>query len=252
VLDSSYRELVDFIVGNGARVPSRYGDTLEVTGASLEFEAGALVSRKGINHALGYMELLQLIAGVYDLNAIARVAPKADLSLFTPQMAYGPRVVDQIPTLIQALKDNPLTRQAVLYIGKPEDGPTPSQPCTTAIQFILRDETLFASVSMRSWDVFKGFPYDIMMFGGLVMAMARCLDVLPGSIAASASSLHAYVADLSRTPKDCNLYFEFDDSAPRTWNGFRLWALNEIAAAPGWWRGWPHHIIEYHRAPEAE
>ena len=195
---SSYKSIIDAVLASGLETPSRYGPTREVLGMSLILPAGRMVRRKGISEALGWMELTQLIAGVFDPEALKKVAPKAQHELFTSQMAYGPRLKDQMHNVIRTLRRDPLSRQAVLFVGKPEDGPTSDLPCTETIQLLLRDESLNAVVSMRSWDLIKGLPYDLMMFGGLVQALAAVLDRDPGWVRVTAGSAHVYEEDLER------------------------------------------------------
>ena len=161
------------VAEHGVTYPSRFGDMIEMQWpATIEFLAGALVKRDRINYALGWMEMLQFIGGVYEPDAIKRVAPRANHALFTPQMAYGPRVKDQMPEIIRALIRDPLTRQAIAFIGSKEDGPTNSQPCTVSMQFLIREGVLRTIVTMRSWDLVKGMAYDAMMFGGMALAVA--------------------------------------------------------------------------------
>jgi hypothetical protein len=191
----AYGDLVPNVWYTGARVPSRHGPTAEKLGVQVRFRAGETVRRPGVNRALGYMELMQLIGGVFDPAALRRVAPRADHSLFTPQMAYGPRVADQVPRTIMALQRDPLTRQAVVFVGGVADGPTPNLPCTETIQFVIRDSSLHAVVSMRSWDLVKGLTYDVVMFGGLTLTVAACLGYRAGVVTVTAGSAHVYQAD---------------------------------------------------------
>ena len=180
--------LVRSVMRNGDRVESRYGTTREIIGGRLRVESGSLIQRPGINYNLGFMEMYQLLGGIYDPEAIQRVAPKADLSLFTPDMAYGPRIVDQISPILEALRKDQRTRQAVVFVGKPDNGPTSSLPCTITIQFFIRpgkrlaDNFIHAYVNMRSWDLCRGLPYDIMMFSGLLEIVGRCLNYQAGNI----------------------------------------------------------------------
>jgi hypothetical protein len=165
----------------GAEVPSRYGATLELPRPlNVTFDAGMLLSRPKINYGLGWMELLQLLAGIFDPKALVRMAPNAQHNLFTFQMAYGPRIYHRMPAIIMKLQEDPGTRQAVLFIGHPDDGPTSDLPCTISIQFLIRFGTMRANVSMRSWDLVKGMAYDVMMFGGLTLA-AGWLDIVTWS-----------------------------------------------------------------------
>lgn len=217
-------ELVNRVKREGHSVDSRYGGTTEIIGTRLEVSSGLLVQRNGINWSIGWMEMLQLLGGVYDLESIHRVAPQANLSLFTAEMAYGPRLGDQISTIIETLANDRNSRQAVVFIGKPEDGPTSRLPCTLSIQFLLRHSLLDAIVSMRSWDLCRGLPYDLMMFSGLLSAIARCLWVEPGNLIVNAGSAHIYDEWIDKTPKASNLRWRFKDHMARNWEDIQTWA----------------------------
>lgn len=215
--------LVRNVLRDGHRVESRYGDCLERIGGRLRCESGSLFTRKGINWALGWMEMYQLIAGVYFPEGLKKVAPNADHSLFTYDMAYGPRVRDQIPVIIEALRRDPLTRQAVVFVGKPENGPTSSLPCTVSIQFLIRDQQIHAVVNMRSWDLCRGLPYDLMMFSGLLEVLGRCLNVPTGNVTVCAGSTHIYTGLVDMVPKLSKLKWSFDESVPDTWGECVQW-----------------------------
>lgn len=232
-MNPSYSELFEELEANGEVVMSRHGPTLERLGVAVTFEAGEMVTRAGIRDALGFMELMQIVAGVFDPEAIKRVAPRANHELFTAQMAYGPRIVGQVPAILEKLEADPDTRQAVLFIGSPEDGPTNQQPCTTTMQFLLRsieggEPQLNVVSSMRSWDVTRGLAYDVMFQGGLTMALARCLDVPAGVIRCTAGSLHLYEDEAHKRPQDVDRRFRFMDRVPRDWFGLQEWAMDEV------------------------
>lgn len=212
----------------GRPVASRYGPSLELIGGQFEMLSGGLIERQGINWSLGWMELLQFVAGTYDLSAIKRVAPKANHSLFTYEMAYGPRIYDQMIELLHTLSVNPETRQAVLFIGKPEDGPTSCLPCTLTMQFLIRDGRLNGVVSMRSWDLCRGLPYDIMMFSGLLKIVARCLEIPDGLLIVTAGSAHVYQDQMDKLPCLSSTRWRFTEDAPTSWIGFVGWAVNNI------------------------
>lgn len=221
--------LVDEVLHRGHRVPSRYGDTIELLGGRLSLSANALVDRPGINRTLGWMEMLQLVAGVYDLGQLKRIAPKSDHSLFTYPMAYGPRVSGVIEDVVHALKTDPNSRQAVVFVGKPQDGISSDLPCTLTIQFLQRRRHLHAIVSMRSWDLCRGLPYDMMMFCGWTQLVARCLDVRPGNVIVHAGSAHIYEGWLDRLPYLSSSAFRLNGAVvPKEWSTMPLWAAAEF------------------------
>jgi len=225
----AYDKLIVGLSSLGDEIPSRYGTTYELRGQQVRFHSTEMVTRKGINDAIGWMELLQILAGTFDRGEIERVAPRANHELFTAHMAYGPRLRWQIEPVLEKLEEDPGTRQAVLFVGKPEDGPTNEQPCTTSIQLLLRDEILDAYVSMRSWDAVKGLSYDVVCFGGLVQALAWSLGVVAGVVTVTAGSLHLYKADMIKPPITRDRSFRLDRLVvPDTWWGIRMWAEEQI------------------------
>ncbi len=74
--------------------------------------------------------------------------------------AYGPPVVEQLSYVCDMLSDDPDTRQAVMTIWRPNPRPSRDIPCTLSYQFIARDGMLHCIQSMRSSDVWLGYPYD--------------------------------------------------------------------------------------------
>lgn len=115
--------------------------------------------------------------------------------------AYGPRVAGDVANLVDLLKGDPDSRQAVLTIfdsGR-DLGRTDQLdlPCTVSIQFLWR-ERLEMRVQMRSNDVWLGLPYDLGQFAMLQAAVAQALGTRPGEYTHTAQSLHLYDRDLRK------------------------------------------------------
>lgn len=68
------------------------------------------------------------------------------------------------------------TRQAVLQIPITRNIGAKDTPCTSSIQFILRDNKLNMTVYMRSNDVWRGFAYDVHCFAMMQLKMLRELN----------------------------------------------------------------------------
>lgn len=225
----TYSELFETVLSTGWKVDSRHGPTREVLNQRVDFLAGELVRRKGINYKLGWMELLQLLGETYDPEALKHAAPKAQHGLFTPQMAYGLRIAGQFRTAADKLRMDPGSRQAVIFIGDRGDKMTNNLTCTLAMQFLLRDGYLHATVTMRSWDLVKGLAYDIMMFGGVTSMLARVLGVTAGRVTVNAASAHVYEADAAKTPTDSDECFYYSLQL-QTLEQFKYWARGQIVA----------------------
>jgi len=78
--------------------------------------------------------------------------------------AYGVKVVDQLTYIIDTLKEDPSTRQAVINIWRENPRKTKDVPCTLSLQFIIRDNELNCMATMRSSDAWLGWVYDVFNF----------------------------------------------------------------------------------------
>ncbi len=182
----------------GAVHESRIGETRETIPVSFTYEAGEMVSRKGIHRPLGWIEVLQILGGYYDLDQIKEVAPKAKHDLFSVVTSYGPKVGPQLPGIVHQLAMTPGSRRALFYIGGIEDGYEQEKPCTTLLQMFVRDGKVNSVVYMRSWDLINGLAYDTMMFGAVTLAVAHCLLLDPGLVTVFAGSGHIYEFDYKK------------------------------------------------------
>lgn len=101
---------------------------------------------------------------------------------------------DQLLKVIQMLKENPYTRQAVIsiYDGKEIDTYRNDTPCTYAVQFTILDGKLNMSVMMRSNDVWFGFCNDQYCFSKLQEKVAKEVGVEVGTYYHFAANMHVY------------------------------------------------------------
>jgi hypothetical protein len=237
----------------GDLVEARGLRTRELLGAGISVPASALVQRPGLNRTLGYMELLQLVGGIFDLTALKRVAPRAKHALFTEQMAYGPRTlwyeydyeVDQLEHVAEELCTDPSSRRAVVQLRQPADAAYPAQaPCTSCIQFLVRRGGLYTIVTMRSWDLWWGLPYDLIMFCGLAQLMGRCLGVPAIDVQVNAGSAHVYEQHWGNAPLAETDYLEFADDVPRDWSALRRWARALVADTSWVYATLPAGVLE--------
>lgn len=118
--------------------------------------------------------------------------------------AYGPKIVEQLPKVIQLLMDDNLSsRRAMIYISDSValmnslDTGNPSLPCTSSIQFLVQENKVYCFVSMRSQDIWLGFPYDVFLFCHLLNAVVYKLKergyvVSPGYLIVTVGTLHLY------------------------------------------------------------
>lgn len=90
--------------------------------------------------------------------------------------AYGPKIYNQFPYIVNTLQKDIHSRQAVINIWREEPGPSKDIPCTLSLQFLLRDGVLHCVASMRSSDLWLGHPYDIVNFSAVSFALLLQLN----------------------------------------------------------------------------
>lgn len=172
--------------------------------AILAAEAMALVGQTSVPEAI--------------VDRVAAFAPFTDGGVFWG--AYGPRIAGDLVMLVDLMKGDPDTRQAVLTLydsGRDLMRGVKDVPCTVAIQFFLRERTLYNDphawggnpvdkfldmwVVMRSNDAWLGLPYDLGQFSLLQVAVAGALDARIGTYTHSVGSMHLYERDYEAATK---------------------------------------------------
>lgn len=107
---------------------------------------------------------------------------------------YGSRISDKLNYVIEKLKKDKYTRQAVISIYKNEDisKDTKDVPCTLNLVFDIEYNKLNLTVNMRSNDCIWGTPYDIFMFTNLQMVIANTLGLNFGTYTHFVNNMHVY------------------------------------------------------------
>lgn len=113
----------------------------------------------------------------------------------------------QLDATIEALKEDPHTRRAMLMLFFPEDslnsmGFQTRVPCTVSYQFLIRNDKLIVLYYIRSNDYFKHFAIDIWLTHAIQEYILKTLSTFYpnlkcGSLNYYAGSFHAYNEDLS-------------------------------------------------------
>lgn len=198
-LGESYRRLVEGVLAHGDEVKPRGMAVKEVRPLLLTITQPerCFTKRPGINRALTYMEICQILAGDFNKLLFDAISPLAS-KLLTAGGAYGPRTAEQLVEAIDELELDPDTRRAVVYVGRPEDlvhihaSSTTDQPCTMTWQFFNRGGKLEMIVNMRSWDLVWGLANDVPCFVAVQQAMAWALGLEVGGYTHLAGSAHIY------------------------------------------------------------
>lgn len=188
------RDIVAPVANTGASVR-----THEVIGTSLCIE-DALANiihhpLRDINPRFMVAEWLWILAGRADVRTISeynkQIAQFSDDGVKFAG-AYGPRLECQWDYVIETLKNDPASRRAVASIWSPNPRPTKDYPCTLNAQFIVRDRKLHSIWTMRSNDLWLGFPYDFFNFSMLTNNLAAELGYSVGSLTLNTGSSHIY------------------------------------------------------------
>jgi thymidylate synthase len=184
-------------------------ETLELLNYSsvvnMEFPIVTSPARK-LGYRFMVAEALWILEGRNDVESIVRFAPA--IAQFSDDGktffgAYGPKVRDQLSYVCNKLASDPSTRQAVMTIWRENPRPSKDFPCTVSVQWLIRDGFLHCVDTMRSSDVWLGWPYDVFNFSmlslliGLILREAG-LTVKLGQLYLNAGSQHIYFKDMGK------------------------------------------------------
>nr|DAV91447.1 MAG TPA: hypothetical protein [Caudoviricetes sp.] len=164
------------------------------------------IRKMPIRYAIG--EMLWYIHGSRDLQPIKLYTNGWDRMSddgLTVNSNYGWCIkrkygFDQVKSVLELLRDDSSTRQAVINIKEPQEYEGLSSQskdinCTVCFQFFIRDKKLYMITYMRSNDIWLGFPFDVFQFTNLQVWMAMELGVGVGTYTHIAGSLHLYQRD---------------------------------------------------------
>ncbi|WP_067474367.1 thymidylate synthase [Nocardia amamiensis] len=191
---------------NGADVSPRGMATTEVLGAHLHLRNPRrrlvdLPPARVINPAFAVAETLWILSGsddpwIFRYNrTLSRYSDDGRL-----QGAYGPRMrrwrgrIDQLDRVRDILTRDRDSRQAVIQLFDPERDTRGHRdvPCTLGYRFFIRHNRLHMHTTMRSQDLWLGFPYDLFAATILQELLAGWLGVALGEYHHFVDSLHLY------------------------------------------------------------
>jgi thymidylate synthase len=194
---------------------SRGGDTEELLHVALVLEnprqRWVFAREPALNVAFALAEVVWMLCGRRDsafLNYFNSQLPEFAGTGLTYHGAYGHRLihhfeVDQLERAFDVLTANPASRQVVLqvwdckadlpdHVGAPM---SPDIPCNVVSLLKVRDARLEWLQIMRSNDVFRGLPHNIVQFTMLQEVLAGWLGIEVGAYHHLSDSLHVYKSD---------------------------------------------------------
>jgi hypothetical protein len=240
---NGYVDLVNHVLKNGREVSPRGVKTYEIEDATVfidnVYDAMPMGVGRGVVPGIGAVEACQLIAGKSVPQTVIAVGPQfTNYAENNGQFhgAYGLRTNGQYAHVVDKIKNDPDTRQAVVTIWNPEFDNMPQKrdyPCTVLHQFRVRDNKLNMSVYMRSNDVWLGAAYDFFQFTRVQLAICSILGIEPGMYAHHVGSLHIYesnVDSVSRLRKTEKTYESVPYFTGSTWSDVASAAQNCLLA----------------------
>lgn len=136
--------------------------------------------------------------------------------------AYGPKIIDQLGYVVDALTSDADTRQAVINIWRESPRQSKDVPCTLSAQFMWRDGKLHCFDTMRSSDAWLGWPFDVFNFSMLSCAVAllirergrgRCIL---GDLRLTAASQHLYERNIEQARECVHSWDNLIKSSPQS------------------------------------
>lgn len=200
--------LLSRLLSEGNNVPSRVGSTKELTFQSFKVtdpqDRYITVPGRHVSVPAQIAETMWVLAGRNDTNWLKDYLPQA------PKFAddgehwragYGPRLrawdgEDQLQNVIDLLRKDPMTRQAVISIWDPASdltSETLDRPCNNWLHFLARDGVLNLNIATRSNDVMWGWSgINFFEWSVLLEVVASCTNLKVGSLYFNVSSMHLY------------------------------------------------------------
>jgi len=209
-VQDEYRGLLSGVLHGGAQKKDRTNTgTRAVYGRVLRHDMAAgfpLLTAKKIyfNHAV--TELLWILQGRTDLAYLHKHGVtywddnynKSDRKDGTLGSVYGQQLrnfngFDQLKHILLEIKENPSSRRIMASLWNPSDMSNMAlPPCHYGFQVYINDGKLNLSWNQRSVDIFLGLPYDIAMYGLLLIMLAKGNGYEPGQLIAFMGDCHIY------------------------------------------------------------
>ena len=225
-IDEKYRGLLAGVFHAGKDKEDRTGiGTKSVFGRTIRHDMASgfpLITTKRISFNAALTEILWILQGRTDLkylidNGVNYWTPNYEASGRTDGTlgkVYGYQWrnfngVDQLRNLLLNIKKNPSSRRLMVNAWNPADlDDMALPPCHYGFQVYINDGVMDLMWQQRSVDVFLGLPYDIAMYGLLLLMLAKGNGYKPGQLIGQLGDCHLYnnhldqaSIQLSREPK---------------------------------------------------
>lgn len=168
------------------------------------------VQERGLGYKFMAAEAAWILSGDNRVATIAQYSKQ--ISRFSDDGefffgAYGPKIRDQLPYIMQTLARDVDSRQAVINIWREQPRQTKDVPCTISLQWLIRSNQLHCFDTMRSSDAWLGWPYDVFNMSMVSIYLLAALrrhhpqtfnQVTLGNLYLTAASQHLYEEQLTQ------------------------------------------------------
>ena len=201
-LESSYKDILRGILENEIKRETRDTSSLELSPFvwTTTYPLRNVLTNKvrNINHAYAIIEFLWIMSGRTDIEMLAPY--NSNIIQFSRNKlsltgAYGPKINQQLQYVVDTLKHDEGSRQAIVSIWERRPSLDQDIPCTLSLQFLRSMLGLDLIVTMRSNDVWLGFPYDVFSFTMIQSFVAHKLKLEVGRYTHQVASEHLYLCN---------------------------------------------------------
>lgn len=268
--DEIFLNAVEAIIRTGAEASPRGVATLEITGVQLQVQdprSRLIGPRTGrvVNPAFAVAEAMWVLSGSdsswihqYNQRLSSFVGEGAPAGAYGPRIRHwSPKTGDQLLNVFACLQADPHSRRAVIQIYDPaRDGRGGMDvPCTLSYRFLARNGALHMFTSMRSQDIWLGFPYDFFTSSVIQEVLASWLHLDLGPSTFTVDSLHLYQRDREKAQRTSDGTAQHRDavgdlnSEPETLDDTIGKVLKGSSALSGGWLDFSRILYAYRTAP---
>lgn len=206
-----YLDLLDHVLRSGVKKSDRTGTgTLSVFGHQMRFDLAAgfpLLTTKKLHLKSIIVELLWFLKGDTNVAYLKEngvsiwnewADERGDLGpVYGYQWRSWPSPdgskIDQISSVVVALKKNPDSRRHIVTAWNPADVDQMAlPPCHCLFQFYVAEGKLSCQLYQRSADIFLGVPFNIASYALLTQMVAQVTGLEPGEFIHTLGDAHIY------------------------------------------------------------
>jgi thymidylate synthase len=212
-----YLDLMRKVLDEGLRKEDRTGTgTLSIFGHQMRFDLTdgfPLVTTKKLHLKSIAYELLWFLAGDTNVRWLQDKGVSIWNEWADEEGELGPvyghqwrswpaqdgQSIDQIATVVSAIKRNPDSRRLIVTAWNPADIEKMAlPPCHCLFQFYVGDGKLSCQLYQRSADIFLGVPFNIASYALLTMMVAQVTGLKPGEFIHTFGDAHLYLNHLDQ------------------------------------------------------